>query len=272
MEMLVHDFAPVRSAAGLAAYPALPVRRHTTAEKTRLCDLLVERTRAHLAAEGFDELRVDSSSAPGSPEITAVARLDASLADVCDFGERLLKTVLGGLHPNDLGWQNAARLRRMVEADHPRFTYREAQQLLEAEGFDARSCEEIGRAAETAVTRLCADLPVQITGCPAGSRDLDTRLEGFDAQPLERMAYLLPHAGEALRGWIFEEAPAVPAARSHDSGPLRRAEIVAAFERCVRPSERPAPRRIGCSVNVARLVQYVLGCESIEEAGSSLPG
>jgi len=212
---------------------ALPARRYSNSEKLRLQDLVVGRIRAFLQAEGCSRRLVSSREEASGAWIEA-GPLDLSLAGLCDFQERLLRMVLDGLHADELGWQNAARVQRVIEADHPRFTHDEALRILRAEGLNLALGAPLSGEAEAVLVRRCGDLPVQITYGPMEPGMFDARLEGSHAQTIEWVEVVLPGTGTALTG------------------------VVRAEDRRVGFWKRRTICRAACRISVARLLHYAL--------------
>ncbi|MBM3317518.1 MAG: hypothetical protein FJY75_06655 [Candidatus Eisenbacteria bacterium] len=231
---------------------------------------------------------------------------DMSLDELCDFQEKLLKDVARHLHADLIGWHNAARLDRMARAEHPRLTYREAIGILNRRGFRFDFGDDLDREAEAALVRYCEDLPVQITRYPETIKFFNMRIDRDDPAVVECVDYILPLAGETFGGSVREEDYGILKARLHggtmykhlmnrarEFARLRgldpaRQPVAAAGGAPVEPSADTARayqigieqafesylglfrertvRRAGFGLGVARLLQYVMGLDSIKEA------
>lgn len=225
---------------------------------------------------------------------------DMSLDELCDFQEKLLKDVARHLHADLIGWHNAARMDRMARAEHPRVTYREAIAILNRRGFHLDFGEDLDREAEAALVRYCEDLPVQITRYPETIKFFNMRIDRNDPAVVECVDYVLPLAGETFGGSVREEDHEILEHRLHggtmykhlmnrarefarlralDQGPgesaAERQEDLAfayqvgierAFESYLDLFRGRTVRRSGFGLGVARLLQYVMGLESIKEA------
>lgn len=118
-------------------------------------------------------------------------RDDADARAVTGHLERTLKATAYALNAGLIGGGNVTRLERMIQAKHPRITYREALAILGRRGFGLQLGDLLNSGAAACLTYRCGNLPVQVTHCPD-----------------ESIAYLLPFVGEAARASIRPTAPA----------------------------------------------------------------
>jgi asparaginyl-tRNA synthetase len=223
---------------------------------------------------------------------------DMTLAELCDFQERLLKDVAARLHPDLIGWQNAARIDRMVRAEHPRLTYREALAALSGHGFTLRFGDDLDREAEAALVRHCGDLPVQVTHYPESIKFFNMKIDRRDPAVVECVDYILPCAGETFGGSVRECDYEILRRRLYDGtmyqhlmtraqefarqrcGALPAHEQAAACEELTRRSrgaieqafdnylglfKERLVQRAGFGLGIARLLQYLMGIDSIKE-------
>ncbi len=230
---------------------------------------------------------------------------DLSLDELCDFQERLLKSVAVGLDAEIVGGPNATRIDRMARSTHPRITYREALAILNRRGFTLAFGDALDRAAEAALVHHCGNLPLQITRYPEGLGFFHMKIDRRDPAVVECVDSILPFAGETLAGSVRESDIEILGRRlrggTMHAHLMRRARELA----CRRSSEQPAEdrdeicgaftrmyvagierafagylglfaersfERAGCTLAVARLIQYVLGLDSIQDAVPSPPG
>jgi len=105
--------------------------------------------------------------------------------------ERTLKATAYALNAGLIGGGNVTRLERMIQAEHPRITYREALAILGRRGFGLQDGDALSATAAACLTYRSGNLPVQVTECPDAS-----------------IAYLLPFVGEAARASIRPNHPA----------------------------------------------------------------
>ena len=154
-------------------------------------------------------------------------RRDLSLAELTDLMEDLLKTVAFDLGADLLGGRHVTRLDRMLHVCHPRLTYGQALEVLDARGWSIPFGDELHPEAEATLTRFCGNLPLLVTHLPTNKTDsLTDPSGGADAMSV---AYILPYAGITMEG-------------------------------SVRPENPP---RSGFSLGLGRLLQYLMGLESI---------
>lgn len=224
---------------------------------------------------------------------------DMSLDALCDFQEKLLKHVTAGLHADLIGGPNATRVDRMVRSPHPRITYREALAILNRHGFALAFGDDLDREAEAALVHHCGNLPVQITHYPESLKFFNMKIDRRDPAVVECVDYVLPFAGETFGGSVRESdidiltrrlregtmyahlmnrAREFARLRGSQQPPEDREEISGAFARMYMAgierafngylelfTGRPI-ERAGFGLGVARLLQYLLGLDSIKDA------
>jgi len=154
-----------------------------------------------------------------------------ALAELCTMAEKLLKTIAGDMSADLLGGLHVTRLDRMINAHHPRFTYDEALAILATKGSPLSAGERLTEAAQATLTRHCGNLPFLVTHLPT-----DLKMPGVAATPghagtCESFQYVLPYAGLTFDGSL-RDAPQTPA---------------------------------GFSLDLGRLLQYLMGLESITD-------
>lgn len=224
---------------------------------------------------------------------------DMSLSELCDFQEQLLKDVAIHMHPDLLGWQNVARVDRVARAEHPRLTYREALAALNRRGFSLAFGDDLSCEAEAALIRYCDELPVQVTHYPESIKFFNMKLDRRDPQVVECVDYLLPYAGETFGGSVREcdysilkrrlasgtmyrhlmtraqefarqrslALPAEDQAAVCEALTVRSREgITSAFESYLALFQYRVIERAGFGLGVARLLQFLLGIDSIKAA------
>ncbi len=226
---------------------------------------------------------------------------DMPLDELCGFQERLLKHISAGLHADLIGGPNATRIDRMLRGAHPRLSYREALAVLNRRGFALEFGDDLDREAQAALVHHCGNLPLQVVYQPAGRGFFNAKVDRSDPAQVECAHYILPFAGETLRGSVHEPDAAVLARRfragafrahlRHRAGELARQRSLgqpdpdreeirgallrmhdAAIERALgeylAPLERWWIERAGCGLEVGRLLQYLLGLERLPAAAT----
>jgi aspartyl/asparaginyl-tRNA synthetase len=239
--------------------------------------------------------RADARPALGSERFEAVQR-DMCLVELCDFQEHWLQHVAAGLHADLIGGPNATRIDRMLRGGHPRLTYREALDVLNRRGFALAFGEQLDPLAHAALVRHCGNLPLQITHYPADITFFCARLDRRDSAVAERVDYILPSAGNALSGSVHESdavilsqrlrsdpfharllvrAQELARRRGFEQPDSDREEIRGAFARMyegaieractayLEPYARAPIERAGCGLKTGRLLQYLLGLDSL---------
>ncbi len=224
---------------------------------------------------------------------------DMSLDELCDFQEQLLKDVATHMHPDLLGWQNMARVDRVARAEHPRLTYREALGALNRHGFSLAFGDDLDNEAEAALIRYCDELPVQVTHFPESIKFFNMKLDRRDPQVVECVDYLLPYAGETFGGSVREHDYTIlqrrlqtgtmykhlmtraqefarqrslslpadeQAAVCEELTARSREGITNAFESYLGLFKDRVIERAGFGLGVARLLQFLLGIDSIKAA------
>lgn len=191
---------------------------------------------------GFPSVWCQSESASCDWNVDAVHRtgyklleaekVDLELEDLLDLQERLLKTVAADLSADLLGGRQVTRLDRMIHNEHPRLTYREALAILERKGWSIPFGGDLHAEADATLSRHCGNLPVMVTLYPAEAKFVNSRLNGTDWAVTESFEYILPYAGLTGDGGVREDSP---------------------------------PRG-GFGLSIARLLQYLMGLEAVQDA------
>jgi aspartyl/asparaginyl-tRNA synthetase len=164
----------------------------------------------------------------GFKMMEAAAR-DHSLDDLTDLQEDLLKAVALNLGADLLGGRDVTRLDRMVQATHPRLTYREARAVLADRGWDIPFGEPLHHEAECTLTRYCGNLPFMVTHLPATRQIQGAAEDPADSEVTVSVEYILPYSGITMEGGLR-------------SG---------------------APERTGFSLGLGHLLQYLMGLGSV---------
>ncbi|MBD3335199.1 MAG: hypothetical protein GF355_06755 [Candidatus Eisenbacteria bacterium] len=233
-------------------------------------------------------------------KLIEIERVDMDLNDLCLFQERLIKDVAGALSADDIGGANVTRLDRMLRSEHPRLTYREAVGILRRRGFAIEFGDDLGSTAEAALTHYAGQLPVHITHYPESLKFFNMKLHRSDPLLVDCVDYILPYSGETFGGSVREPDPKIlrrrlyngtmyhhlmhraqefaelqwrnrtdSAARSESLDALVRAykaSIQSSFEEYIALFEAAPVDRAGFGLGVARLLQYVMGLDSIKDA------
>ena len=174
---------------------------------------------------------VDHRHRAGAKLIEA-ERKDLSLTGLLDLLERLLQTVAADLSAELLGGRQVTRLDRMIHSDHPRLTYREALAILAGKGWSIPFGGDLHLGAAATLSRHCGNLPALVTHFPTGSRHAGSRADDDDPATCRSVAYILPYAGGGVDGGVRADAP----------------------------------ERAGFGLSVARVLQYLMGLESVQDA------
>lgn len=224
---------------------------------------------------------------------------DLDLTGLCELQEDLLKHVAANLSADLLGGRHVTRLDRMITVEHPRVTYREALDILNSRGWSMPFGEDLHRDAEASLVRYCGNLPVLVTHLPAELKLFSTRRTAGDESITESVEYILPYAGETFDGGVRESDAGVLETRLRESdlnrqlrkqaerfatmrlalrplneqGPDLKAMtrsfeqgIQGAFDRYLDPFRGRQIQRAGFGFGIARLLQYLMGLESIKDA------
>jgi hypothetical protein len=121
-------------------------------------------------------------------------RDDLSLPWLCDFVEAGLKRAARRFSADLIGGANVTRLDRSITHGHPRLPYRRALRIVSGRGWRLPLGEDLPAEAQGSLVRFCGLLPVQVIyppGQPVPASMPDGR---------QGLSYILPWAGEALRG------------------------------------------------------------------------
>ena len=143
----------------------------------------------------------------------------------------LLEAVVKNLNANLLGGRQITRLDRVLTCEHPRIGYDEAGRILTEHGHPVAPGASIATEDQAALARLCHNQPVLVTEIPAGLAD--SWLQD-DVQPNADEAHhacLLPYAGLTIIGSVL----------GGDDG------------------------RGGFTLNLGRLLQFLMGLESVRD-------
>ena len=159
-------------------------------------------------------------------------RKDLDLAGLCTMLETLLKTVTAHMSADLLGGRQVTRLDRVIHSDHPRLTYRQALTILETKGWSIPFGGDLHLEADATLSRHCGNLPVLVTHYPTDLKFSNTRISTDDAAVSESVEYILPYAGFTMDGSVRGDAPT----------------------------------RAGFGLSLARLLQYLMGLESVNDA------
>lgn len=224
---------------------------------------------------------------------------DMDLDQLCDFQEKLVKSVALSLTAEDLGGMNVTRLDRMIRSNHPRVTYGEALEILRRIGFALEFGDDLGADAEAALVHHCGQLPVHVTHYPESLKFFNMKIDRTDTRVVECVDYILPYSGETFGGSVREPDPKILRNRlyngtmythlmtrsrefakdqwltseaAHTESSLEQLEsryqstITGSFEEYIGLFEDNPVERAGFGVGVARLLQYYMGLESIKDA------
>lgn len=232
-------------------------------------------------------------------KLIEIEKCDMSLEVLCDFEEMLLKDVASVLTVDDIGGPNITRLHRMMECEHPRMTYREAIGVLRRRGFAIDFGDDLGREAEAALIHHAGNLPIHITHFPESLKFFNMKIDRSDPLVVECVDYILPCSGETFGGsarepdtetlrrrlyngtmythlmnrsrefaksqWLTNEA--VHAETSLEQLESRyQSTVQTSFEKYLSLFEGEHLERAGFGLGVARLLQYLMGLDSIKDA------
>ena len=228
-------------------------------------------------------------------KLIEIEHRDLSLEELMELQEALLKDVAMHLHADLIGGANATRMDLMVAAEHPRLSYEQAIGVLQRKGFALSFGDDLNREAEAALTRHCGGLPVHVTCFPESLKFFNMKIDRSDPRLVECVDYILPFSGESFGGSLREPDPAILERRLREGTMyvhlMTRAAEFAAARAAVEPdqdeialrdryqdgieeafvdylglfSAEPV-ERAGFGLGVARLLQYVMGLESIKDA------
>ena len=232
-------------------------------------------------------------------KLIEIEKKDMSLEELCDFQESLLKDIVSALTADEIGEHNVERLAPVMESDHPRMTYREALRILNLRGFALHFGEDLGHREEAAVVDYAGDIPVHITHFPEELKFFNMKIDRTDSTVVECVDYILPLSGETFGGSLREPDVDILRRRLHtgtmyghlmnraaEFAHLRRLAdpdgsgeqtleeltiryqrgIEAAFESYLTLFAEVPTERAGFGLGVARLLQFVMGQESIKDA------
>ncbi len=164
-------------------------------------------------------------------KLIEVSRQGLDLDGVCDLAERLLKTVAGELSADLLGGLHITRLDRMINLPHMRLAYTEALEILAAKGWEISLGEALPEPAKATLTRHCGNLPFLLTGLPVKLKQPGVALLPGQPELSRSMHYILPYSGLTFDGSVRDAV------------------------------HEPA----GFSLDLGRLLQYLMGLESITD-------
>lgn len=227
-------------------------------------------------------------------KLIEIEKKDMGLDQLMDLQEALVKDVALQLHADLIGGGNVTRLDRMIQAEHPRMTYREALNILNAKGFGYSFGDDFDAGAEAALNLHCGGLPVHVTRYPESLKFFNMKVDRDDPLVVECVDYILPFSGESFGGSVREHDPAIlrrrleegtmyahlmnragefAQARAAQTGSSEqelaaqyRAGVTASFEKYLGLFADGKVERAGFGLGVARLLQYCLGLDSIKDA------
>ncbi|PID79212.1 hypothetical protein CSB20_11205 [bacterium DOLZORAL124_64_63] len=186
---------------------------------------------------------------------------DLELAELCDFMENLLKTIARNLSADMLGGRQVTRLHQMINAKHPRITYRQALEILNQRGWDLQFGQDLSWKACSSLCRYYGNTPVLITHFPAELRFFTSRLNAQDPSVTDTVDYILPYCGEAMDGAVRETDPALMRQSLGDLG-----ISTSPFEAYLGLFYGRTVRRAGFGLGVTPVLQYLMGLERINDA------
>ena len=221
-----------------------------------------------LVARGMDAVYREAKSRHGNgegeghdlAERIEIEKRDLGLDDLCGLQERLLKDVALHLSAEEIGGIHVTRLDWMARWEHPRVTYREAVALLRRHGFVLEFGDDLEQEAQAALVRYCGNLPVHVTHFPASAKPFHTKLDRRDPMLVESADYMLPHAGRTFGGLVKESEVA------HVRQRLPHQGLEPVVEKYLALLSDAPVRRGGFGLEVTRLLQFVMGVGSIEDA------
>jgi aspartyl/asparaginyl-tRNA synthetase len=244
------------------------------------------------------EWKADERHLTGFKLVEAV-RQDLDLDGLCDLQAGLLRHVAGTLGADLLGGRHVTRLDRLLRAELPRLTYREALDVLNGRGWSMPFGEDLHRDAEATLIRYCGHLPVLVTHLPADLKPFNLCRDPDDPQVALSVELILPWAGETADGGVYETDAEVMRERLHASNSYRqhllraddfarqqvaarqagedgpdaetlagrhRAAVRRAFDDYLEPFAERALPRAGFALGFARLLQFLQGLDSIRDA------
>jgi aspartyl/asparaginyl-tRNA synthetase len=232
-------------------------------------------------------------------KLVEAERQNLTLGQLCDLMEKLLKTVAADLGADLLGGRHVTRLDRMLNLDHPRMTYREALAALNSRGWSIPFGGDLHRDAEATLIRYCGNQPCLVTHWPTEMKLFNVQTDPADAAVTLSVEYILPFAGETMDGAVHESDPEIleqrlqacrlfrqlgeqardfararVAIRSSNKNQPPATELAAhfqvgilkAFAHYVGLFAGKPTQRAGFGLGVGRLLQYLMGLQSIQDA------
>jgi aspartyl/asparaginyl-tRNA synthetase len=188
----------------------------------------------------------------------------------------------------------------MIRSDAVRLTYREALAVLGVRGRSLAFGEALDRDAEAALVRYAGNLPVHVTHFPASLKPFDLARDDGDAETAVCVGTILPCSGETFEGGVRESSAELLASRLREDrmyrGLMQRAcdlareraagggatdaasgdaealgaryqrTIETAFARYLGRFAGGEVRRAGFGLEIARLLQYFMGVDSVKQA------
>ena len=222
---------------------------------------------------------------------------DMSLDElVCEEAETL-KYVVDNLDVSLFGEDTLERLQKETEGLLPCVTYREALQILREKGLYLDFGDDIGREAEQMLVEHCGKGAVAITHHPTEMKFFNMEVNREDPSVANSCDFVLKYSGETFGSAVRETDVDVMRRRLH-SAPMYQLLL----ERALSFAEESAPqygytsrqlarekerlahivdrsfesyfqlfqdnpiRRAGYGLGVARLYQYILGLQSVNDA------
>jgi aspartyl/asparaginyl-tRNA synthetase len=227
-------------------------------------------------------------------KLLEATRQDLDLDGLCALQERLLKRVAGGLGADLLGGRAVTRLDRLINADLPRLTYREALAVLNDRGWSMPFGEDLHRDAEDTLIRYCGHRPLLVTHLPVALKPFNLRRDPDDAAVTLSAELIMPWAGETTDGGVLETDADLLDARLRESGVYRqqmqqadhlaagqaavaggdadalaarhRAALRHAWDAYLAPLRARPLARGHFALGFARLLQYLQGLDNIRDA------
>ncbi|MBU1698682.1 MAG: hypothetical protein KJ970_04115 [Candidatus Eisenbacteria bacterium] len=236
---------------------------------------------------------------PVEAKLFETVRCNMSLNEICDFQETLVKNVASTLTADDVNGENMTRLDRMIRSNHPRITYRDAVGILRRRGFSVEFGYYLGSKYEGALLHYTGYLPIHITHFPANLKPYNTKLCNGDKSLTATSEYIFPFAGRIAEGAELESDPAILRDRLYNgslykqimkqigewlNGEPRLAgspnktsladrwqrsaqtSVQGDFEKYISLLETRPLERAGARLCAGRLLQYIMGSDSVADA------
>ncbi|MCP4547591.1 MAG: hypothetical protein GY835_14120 [bacterium] len=232
-------------------------------------------------------------------KLIEIEKRDMSLADLCDFQERLVKRVALSLSADMIGGRNVTRLDAMINSEHPRLTYRETLKILNSCGWSLSFGDDLNREAEATLVRHCGGVPVHVTHFPESLKFFNMKIDRDDPDVVECVDYILPYSGKTFGGSVREYDHEILSRRLYEGSMythlMNRAgeaaqtrvsackpgecgldveELTARYQEGIKASfedylglfRGKRVLRAGFGLGVARLLQFYMGLDSVKDA------